>query len=41
MVEVKTEYNQEKKRYTIYLKQSCPQTPETKNKKPFIIPIKF
>ena len=40
-VSVKTNYDSEAKTYTMDFEQSCPPTPETENKKPFIIPIKY
>ncbi len=41
VVEVKSIYNPETKIYTLKFKQSCRPTPETKDKKPFVIPIKY
>jgi len=40
-VKVESSYNKEKEEYTLNISQFCPKTPETKNKKPFIIPIKY
>ena len=39
-VEFDFEYDQSIERYTIQVRQSCPDTPEQQNKKPFVIPIK-
>lgn len=41
IVEVTSNYNENNKTYTLNFKQSCLETPETKKKKPFIIPIKL
>lgn len=41
VVEIFDNYNEKEKKYTISFIQSCPKTPETENKKPFIIPIKL
>jgi len=38
---VKSSYDSEAKTYTLAFTQSCPPTPETKNKKPLIIPIQY
>ena len=35
-------YDEEKKEYTLFFRQTCKETPETKLlKKPFLIPIKY
>lgn len=41
VVKVKEEYNDKSQQYTLYLSQSCPQTPDKKEKKPYYIPIKI
>jgi len=40
-VQVISSYDSQAKTYTLEFTQSCPATPETKEKKPFIIPIKY
>jgi len=40
-VSVQSSYDSEAKTYTLDFSQSCPETAETKDKKPFIIPIKY
>lgn len=40
-VRVVSSYDSQAQTYTLEFTQSCPDTPETKNKKPFIIPIKY
>lgn len=40
LVEVTDAYNSETQTYTLYMKQTCRTTPETPQKKPFLIPIK-
>jgi len=41
VVEVESSYNESTNTYKLDFIQSCPETPESKNKKPFIIPIKI
>jgi len=41
IVDVESSYDSVNKKFTLNFKQSCPETPESNNKKPFIIPIKF
>ncbi len=40
-VSVKTSYDSDAQTYTMEFTQSCPETPETKSKKPFVIPVKY
>jgi len=41
-VDVISNYDEQTKEYTLFFRQTCPQTPETKwQKKPFLIPIKY
>jgi len=40
-VSVDMEYDADNTRCTLHLKQSCPATPESESKKPFIIPFKL
>jgi aminopeptidase N len=39
-VQVSLDYDAAKKTCTLHCKQSCPNTPESKDKKPFLIPLK-
>ncbi len=39
LVDVSMQYNADAKTCTLTLEQSCPDTPESKHKKPFLIPI--
>jgi len=42
VVDIISNYDEEKKEYTLFFRQTCPETPETKGqKKPFLIPIKY
>ena len=41
VVEASDHYNPETQEYRLDLKQSCPATPESSNKSPFVIPIKL
>ena len=41
VVEATDQYNPETKEYRLKLKQSCPATPESVSKSPFVIPIKL
>jgi len=36
---IKTKYEQEKNRYLLNIRQTCPPTPEQENKKPFFMPV--
>lgn len=40
VVEVTDSYDTTSQIYTLHMKQSCPKTPESSDKKPFIIPVK-
>ncbi len=41
VVEVSMDYDADKQSCTLHFKQSCPATPESESKQPFIIPIKL
>jgi aminopeptidase N len=42
VVDIISNYDEEKKEYTLFFRQTCKETPETKwQKKPFLIPIKY
>jgi len=42
VVDIISNYDEETKEYTLFFRQTCPETPETEGqKKPFLIPIKY
>ncbi len=42
VVDIISNYDEQTKEYTLFFRQTCPQTPETEwQKKPFLIPIKY
>lgn len=41
VVEVTDHYDQDSQEYRLTMKQSCPATPETSTKEPFVIPVKM